>query len=160
MGEAAKLTDKMVRAIEPPAKESKSDRIVWDGELSGFGARVSKNGVRSFVYNYCVKGAGTQRRMVIGKFPVWSVSAARSRAKELRKVIDAGGDPMGEVAAHRAAPTVNELADRYLAEHAPRSGPAQSSRTRASCGNGSGPNSATARPATLPAPMSSVCTRK
>jgi integrase len=39
------------------------------------------------------------------------------RAKELRRQVDAGGDPAGEKRERREAPTIKDLLDRYVAEH-------------------------------------------
>jgi integrase len=48
------------------------------------------------------------------------VSAAREEAKRLKRFVDQGRDPMRERHEERAAPTINDLVDRYLCEHAPR----------------------------------------
>ena len=63
---------------------------------------------------------GRDRCFTIGQHPDWSVTAARARARELRREIDAGGDPLAEIEAERDAPTVAELIDRFEAEHLPR----------------------------------------
>jgi hypothetical protein len=42
--------------------------------------------------------------MTFGRWPEWSVSAARERAKELRREIDAGADPLGQREARCAKP--------------------------------------------------------
>jgi integrase len=110
----ARLTDAAVKALVPPAT---GNRIAYDGELAGFGARVTTAGARSFVLNYR-NAAGRERRLTIGSCPPWKVADARKEAERLRRDIDRGIDPLGERKAEKAAPTVNELADRYLAEHA------------------------------------------
>jgi integrase len=73
--------------------------------------------MRSFFLNYRVNG--TERRYKIGRFPQWSVAAARAEAKEIRKRIDRGEDPTEQRRTRRDAPTVRELAERYKAEHLP-----------------------------------------
>jgi integrase len=67
-----------------------------------------------------VRGTGRERRYTIGQFPDWSTTAARARARELRRDIADGGDPLGDLQDQRAAPTVAQLADRFEAEHLPR----------------------------------------
>src|SRR5262249_17385435 len=57
----------------------------------------------------------------------WTASAARQRAKELRRIVDGGGDPQGELHEHRGAPTIDELADRFMEER----GPMKKARSRA-----------------------------
>jgi integrase len=68
------------------------------------------------VLNYYTK-AGRERRYTIGAVGAWKIAAARLKAKELRRVIDDGGDPIGELESQREAPTVKELVERALSEH-------------------------------------------
>jgi len=116
-----RLTDKMIGNLPTPAKGAV---ITYDKDVPGFGIRVTKNGVRSFVLNYVA--AGVERRMTIGQFSMWSTTAAREEAKNLRRKIDRGIDPLAErkdkelvAAAERAAPTVKDLFNRYDLEHLP-----------------------------------------
>jgi integrase len=110
------LSDALVRGLLAPASGS---RITYDrgpDRVRGFGCRVTAAGTKAFVLNYTV--AGRERRMTIGEYPTWRVATARAEAKKLRQEIDRGVDPLGERIAEREAPTVTELCDRYLAEHA------------------------------------------
>ena len=117
-----RLTDRTIRALPVPATGAV---ITYDADVPGFGIRVTANDVRSFVMNYVVNRR--ERRMTIGRFPVWSATAAREQAKSLRRMIDARIDPLDEQEAQRraaeaarAAPTVWDLFSRYEAEHLPR----------------------------------------
>jgi integrase len=101
-----------VKTLSAPAA---GNQITYDDEVKGFGVRITKAGARAFILNY--RAAGRERRITIGSFPDWSVSAARERAKELKREVDNGGDPMGDRHADRAAATVDELADRFVDEH-------------------------------------------
>ena len=112
---AQKLTDRLVRSLPPPPA---SNRITYDMEVRGFGIRVTSLGAKAFVLNYRVNGR--ERRLTIGSYPDWSVAAAREQAKELKRSVDPGDDPMGRRHQDRAAPNVATLAKRYLAEHAVR----------------------------------------
>lgn len=112
---AQRLTDRAVKALKAPDGKYK---ITYDGDIPGFGLRVTKSGVKSFILNYAIHGR--ERRYTIGKYPAWSVAAAREEAGKLRQAIDTGHDPMAERNAKREAPTVNDLCDRYLKEHAPK----------------------------------------
>jgi integrase len=113
-----KLTAAIVQSVEVPAAGAITVR---DGRhakaVKGFGIRVYASGARSFFINYWLDGR--QRRCVIGAFPTWSVDAARERAKELRKLIDAGQDPAGDLRARREAPTIADLIERYTVQHLP-----------------------------------------
>jgi integrase len=117
MTENEKLTDGFVKLAAVP-DEGRPYRIYYDPEVKGFGLRVTKAGFRAFILNY--RARGVERRYTIGSFPDWKVSAAREEAKRIKRFVDQGRDPMGERHEERAAPTVNDLVDRYLAEHAPR----------------------------------------
>ena len=108
-----RIDDKLAKALLPPEK---GNRITYDDEIRGFGLRITPAGAKAFVLNYMA--AGRERRITIGAYPAWSVSAARKRAAELRQSVDRGEDPMAERHAARAAPTMAELAARYLEEHA------------------------------------------
>ena len=91
----------------------------WDNDpkASGFGLRPYPGGSKSWFIDYRIDGR--QRRITIGPFPRWSADAARERAKELRKLIDRGHDPADEKRVRREAPTVQDLIDRYVADHLP-----------------------------------------
>jgi integrase len=111
---AVKLTDKVVRALAAPAQGYET---AHDTEVPGFGCRVTAAGSKSFVLNYRVKGTGIERRLTIGSVFAWSAVAARERAKQLRREVDSGGDPLGDLRVERGAPIVAELAARFDAEH-------------------------------------------
>ena len=115
---AERITDKLVRDIEPPAS---GNRRVYDTDIKGFGIRVTAAGAKSFVLNYYIHGR--ERRYTIGGYPTWSVAAARKAASELRQAIDWGEDPLEERNEWRAAPTIIELYERYASEHLPRKAP-------------------------------------
>jgi integrase len=108
------LTDDLVKALDRVGKPA----IVYDGNLggeghAGFGIRRHD---RMWVKNYYTR-AGVERRYPIGKFPAWKAERARKRAVELQIEIDRGGDPQGDDNAKRAAPTVDELIERFIEEH-------------------------------------------
>ncbi len=113
---AQKLTDSVVKNLPLPTD---GNRIEYDSEVKGFGCRVTAAGARSFVLNYRTK-AGRERRYTIGQFPTWKVAAAKAEAAELRKRVDRGEDPLGDIAAVRLAPTVADLCRRFEGEHFPR----------------------------------------
>ena len=70
---------------------------IFDMEVIGSAARVQASGARTFTNDY--RHAGRQRRLTIGRWPVSSTTGARERAKELRREIDAGGDPLSLLSA-------------------------------------------------------------
>ncbi len=89
---------------------------MYDSRVGGFGARITAAGARSFILNYRVNRR--ERRHTIGRFPAWSVRQAREEAASLKRDIDRGRDPVREREAERMTPTIADLADRYIREHA------------------------------------------
>jgi integrase len=118
-----RLTDAIVKRLEPPAA---GNVITYDGNednsVAGFGARITAAGARAFILDYRTK-AGRKRRITIGSFPSWTTVGARDRAKELKRLVDQGHDPLGDIEAEREAPTVAALIERFEAEHLPRKRP-------------------------------------
>ncbi len=116
---AQRLQDKVVRTLPSPAT---GNRIEYDDEVKGFGVRITAAGAKAFILNY--RAAGRERRYTIGSFPDWNTTAARDKAKDLKREVDNGGDPMGARHEQRAAPTVADLAKLYRETHLPRKRPA------------------------------------
>jgi integrase len=112
---AEKLTDAVIRDLAPPET---GNHITYDTLVKGFGVRVTSAGARAFILNY--RSGGRERRITIGSFPDWSSTDARNEAKALKRRVDVGDDPMADRHADRAAPTINDLADRFDAEHLSR----------------------------------------
>ena len=110
---AVRITDKSIKAMKAPVA---GNRISWDSEIGGFGARITSAGVRSFVLDYRI--ASRQRRFTIGRYPEMTVAAARIRASELRVKVGDGHDPMEERQHGRVEPTMTDLADDYLERYA------------------------------------------
>lgn len=113
-----RLTEKILRDAEP---RKGRDYQIFDADIRGFAVCIYRGGGRAFTFDY--RHAGRQRRMTFGRWPEWSVTAARERAKELRREVDAGGDPLAERGQSREAPRFSDLIERYVAEHVVRLAP-------------------------------------
>jgi integrase len=111
-----RLTDSIVKSLPCPKA---GNRISYDDDVRGFGIRVTAAGARAFILNYRTR-SGRERRYTIGSFPDWKTSAARTEAAELKRRVDRGEDPMGEVEAERMAPTVADMCERFKEEHLPK----------------------------------------
>jgi integrase len=127
------LTTEIAKRLERPATGStiRYDHAEGDDPtkvVRGFGLRVTAAGARAFILNY--RSAGQERRLTIGAFPTWGVSLARAEARELRVRIDRGEDPLAERIALREAPTVRDLADRYIDEYLPKKRPSSAGNDR------------------------------
>jgi integrase len=121
-----RLTDGLIRKLST----DRHSIVVYDAPngsrsdfVSGFGVRCTRAGAKSFVLNYRTKD-GTERRYTIGRWPEWSLVAARDEAKELKAQIAKGRDPVREGKALREAPTIADLAQRFREEHLPNLRPA------------------------------------
>lgn len=106
------ITDQFVRRA---TTEGRASPIFMDAEVIGFGIQVRASGRKSFTLDYAFDGR--RRRFFIGDYPDWSVTAAREEAKRLKRDIDRGIDPLGVREERFAAPTVEQLVERYLTDH-------------------------------------------
>jgi integrase len=113
------LTDAVVRRLPVPKKGS---RITLDDGVLGFGIRITANDARSYVLRYTTR-AGRERTHTIGSADAWRTTDARDKARELRREIEDGGDPLGDIEAEREAPTIADLIERFRAEHLPKKRP-------------------------------------
>lgn len=103
-------------AIKKMKAPKKGNRIEWDGEIPGFGVRITAAGVKSFILDYRIHGR--QRRYTIGRSPEWSRTAAHNEALDLRKGIKKGIDPLEVDRERRLEPTLGDLATDYLDRYA------------------------------------------
>jgi integrase len=115
--ESPRLTPRTVADAEPPS--DKPYRMIWDEKLSGFGLQITRNGVKTWVLRYRVRGTGEQRQFKIGRVETFELGSARVRAKKLLQDIAGGADPAGDLAELRAAPDCNGLFDKYITDHLP-----------------------------------------
>src|SRR5215467_4900230 len=116
---ATRLTDAIVRRLPLPTK---GKIITVDSEVVGFGARVTANGARSYVLRYTTR-VGRERTYTIGDATIWRTTAARDKARELRREVEDGGDPLGAIEEERSAPTMADLIARFRTEHLPKKRP-------------------------------------
>jgi integrase len=114
-----KITKRAVDALRPTPDGAET--VLWDSELKGFGVRVQRGGAKTYILQY---RAGTGRDAPLRKLTVgrhrspWTADEARAEARRLSGLAAHGKDPAGARAAARAAPTVADLAQRFLSEHA------------------------------------------
>jgi integrase len=118
--ERKRLTESLIKTLPAPAK---GNRVYYDAPdrggnnyTRGFGVRVTATGHHSFVLNYRAKN-GREGRYTIGSPPDWTLTAARERAKELKREIDGGADPAKHDRDKRSADNLNTLLDEFIAVH-------------------------------------------
>lgn len=109
-----RLNERLIRDLVPPPK---GNRLYYDDTIIGFALRVTAAGTRSFVLNYHTQD-GKERRVTIGRWPVWTTTAARERAKKLKREVDVGGDPIGARESRKQLPTFEEVAEEYMERYA------------------------------------------
>ena len=107
-----KLTKRPVEAVKPGPRE----QILWDSELPGYGLRVSPKGRRSYFIQYRNQ-AGRTRRLRVGVHGRLTAEDARKLAKKKFAEVEAGGDPSETRHQTRKAPSIGQLAARYMDEH-------------------------------------------
>jgi integrase len=105
-----RITKSTVEAAKPGTR----DAYIWDDQIAGFGAKVTPLGRRVYVLKYVA--GGSQRWMTIGRHGEITAEEARTRAQKLRGQIADGADPAQ--VRDRHDPTVADLAQRFLSEHA------------------------------------------
>jgi integrase len=88
----------------------------------GFGLRVLPSGRRSYVIRYRT-ATNTGRLLTIGTTEDLHPEEARELAREHFKSVRAGGDPKAERQRLRGAARLEDLRDRFLAEHAAQKKP-------------------------------------
>ncbi|GEO18293.1 tyrosine-type recombinase/integrase [Microvirga aerophila] len=111
-----KLTKQTLAKLSLPS--GKSDLIVFDDDLPGFGLRLRAGGKRAWIAQYRV--GSKQRRVTIGTPEALDPDRARQAAKAVLAKVQLGGDPQTEKAEGRAraAVTLGAVAKRYLEERA------------------------------------------
>jgi len=111
---SARLTKRIVEAIRPAHGR---DVWRWDGELRGFAVRVLPSGIRVYTIKYR-DAAGRSRKLALGRHGVLTAEQARDLARQHLAAVARGENPALDRRARRHAPTVAELCERYLNEHA------------------------------------------
>jgi integrase len=87
-----KLTLQTVKDLEKTGRTE----FLWDEDLSGFGVRMTSNGVKSYVYQYRLGGReAPKKRYTIGRHgSAYTPDAARKEAKRLALMVGQGIDPV------------------------------------------------------------------
>ncbi|MCP2085925.1 UNVERIFIED_ORG: integrase [Paraburkholderia sediminicola] len=107
------ITKTYVEKSAVPGRDGKA-AFYFDDEIKGFGVRVT-NGAKTFIVDRKLNGKTV--RVSIGRYPVWSVQAARDRAKELIVELDKGNDVrQQEKQRSDAVVTLETVFERFMNE--------------------------------------------
>ena len=114
-----RFTKSAVAGLSIPAKEEVCTvgyTMVWDTQVMGFGLQLRPSGMKTFILVYRNK-AGRVRRLTIGRYGRVTVDQAREVARHHNGVIALGGDPAADRKRDRTAKTLDEVFERYIADH-------------------------------------------
>lgn len=115
MFETKRITKLMVDAVELKSKRYE----IWDGELSGFGLRISPSGNKTYILRYRPDGGGRsapKRFLTIGKHGILSPEQARAKAKKILGAVLNGDDPANHLKSRRMELNFLSLVDLYECE--------------------------------------------
>lgn len=93
----------------------KSEVVVFDDDIPGFGLRVREGGSRNWIFQY--RQGAKQRRVSFGSASAVTVQAARDRAAKLHAQVKLGHDPAGQKieSQARAVEVFGQILRPYLA---------------------------------------------
>ncbi|MGR5250917.1 tyrosine-type recombinase/integrase [Vibrio astriarenae] len=106
------LTDKQLKAIIQQKSIAKAYEL-QDGQ--GLTARVST--VSSIVFVYRCRINGSQKRYIIGKYPIISLKQARTIHKKMLELRELGRDPAIALHGDKDIVTVDDCLDLWLRDH-------------------------------------------
>ncbi len=114
------MREKITKRVVDGLAAGDAAAMVWDTEVAGFGVRWRGAGAVYLVRYRVGGGRGAPIRTVtIGRHGApWTPDTARIEARRILGAVAGGADPAGARTAERVAPTVAELVERFLAEHA------------------------------------------
>jgi len=97
--------------------KGKTDQIIFDADMKGFGFRLRKDGDRlrrSWIVQYRIKRH--TRRFKLGDYPTVTADQARKQAQTILAKVHLGTDPQSEREAERAngSRTLRAVANQYL----------------------------------------------
>jgi integrase len=107
-----KLSAKNVKT--EPLPKGRSEAIIFDDDVPGFGLRIREGGSRTLIFQYRL--GAKHRRMTLGSATAVDFADTRKTAEKLYARVKLGEDPAGEKAdaKAKAARTFEAVADDYL----------------------------------------------
>ncbi len=111
--ERVKLTGAYINGLHSEDKRLE----IYDDIVTGMAIRVTPTGHKSFVFRY--KYDGVAKRYTIGRYGTWSLAEARNKAKELKKLVDEGIDPVQEkkIIRETKPETLRQVVGEYKDKH-------------------------------------------
>ena len=118
------LTERALRALKPAPVGKRI--TLWDAALSGFGVRITDRGAISFHVMRRLPGKPHPVRVVLGKYPLLSLAAARKAAGAALNDLANGVHPRDRARSLRAAEdrrktvTVASVVEEFTTRHLSR----------------------------------------
>lgn len=99
------------------AAAGERDVWLWCNELPGFGVRVQKSGRKTYICRYRTHSR-TQRTLTLARYVDMPPEQARALARKVFGQVAEGKDPAHLRRQAKDAPTIEDLRERYMREHA------------------------------------------
>src|SRR6476660_5992030 len=114
------LSEETIKRLRAPAKGNRvtyfAGAVIQGAKAPrGFGVRVTAAGSRAFVLNYRLRGR--EHRFTIGAWPDWSALKAVREARDLRKRVDRGENPIEDRTPVPARANVASMLDDFVTRH-------------------------------------------
>jgi len=106
-----KLTKSKIEALKPTAGVQS---VVWDGDLKGFGIRLSAGGTKTFFVQGRIRGSAQVVKATIGQFGPFTAEQARDKARNMLNAMANGVDPRVTTEKREAGHTLGDLMTGYV----------------------------------------------
>ena len=107
---------KLTKSAVDSARPDTTDYELRDTIVPGFFCKITPAGRKVFMLSYRTP-TGERRKPSLGTYGQITVDQARKLASDFLASVRGGGDPSQERQVARTAPTVKDLADRFMVEH-------------------------------------------
>ena len=107
---------KLTKSAVDSARPGTRDYEIRDTIVPGFFCKITPAGRKVFMLSYCTP-SGERRKPSLGTYGQITVDQARKLALDFLASVRGGADPSQERQVARTAPTVKNLADRFMVEH-------------------------------------------
>lgn len=119
---SSNITSRLILSRIKEATTTGRAIAIWDGELRGFGARISPTGRVTWIASKAIgRGKGSTQRVVVGHYPGMPLDQARMEAGQVIARLAKGEDVISQVKQAKVAkiesrqcPTVKEAVADYL----------------------------------------------
>ena len=107
---------KLTKSAVDSARPDSTDFELRDTVVPGFLCKITPAGRKVFMLSYRTP-TGERRKPSLGTYGQITVDQARKLAQDFLASVRGGADPSQERQIARTAPTVKDLADRFMVEH-------------------------------------------